>query len=180
MPLLLLDRDGVINHDSENYIRSLADWRPIEGSYEAIARASKAGFDVVVVTNQSGLARGYFDSATLEKIHHELRQRVSDLGGRIDAIAYCPHGPDDGCDCRKPAAGMLIEALARFKTSPEDSVLVGDSLRDLQAAERAGVRPVLVRTGNGEKTIEHGELPAGTTVYADLSAAIDSLIIPKN
>ena len=176
MPLLLLDRDGVINHDSENYIRSLTDWRPIDGSYEAIARASKAGFDVVVVTNQSGLARGYFDQATLEQIHHELRQRVSDFGGRIDAIAYCPHGPDDGCDCRKPAAGMLIEALARFKTSPDDAVLIGDSLRDLQAAERAGVRPVLVRTGNGEKTIMNAGLPAGTTIYANLSAAIDNLL----
>ena len=176
MQLLLLDRDGVINHDSENYIRSLADWRPIDGSVEAIARASQNGFRVAVVTNQSGLARGYFDEATLAEIHNELRQRVAALGGTISDIIYCPHGPDDGCDCRKPAPGMVLELLSRFNSGAENAVMVGDSLRDLQAADRAGVQPILVRTGNGEKTAAVGQLPAKTKVFADLAAVVDDLL----
>lgn len=176
MPLLLLDRDGVINHDSENYIRSLDDWRPIDGSLEAIARASQAGYQVAIVTNQSGLARGYFSLQTLNEIHAELRGRVAQLGGKIDAIAFCPHGPDDGCSCRKPSPGMVLELLSKLKTAPENAVMVGDSLRDLQAAAAAGVKPLLVRTGNGEKTLGNADLLINTSVYDDLSEVVDRLL----
>ena len=174
MPLLILDRDGVINHDSSNYIRSLNDWKPIEGSLEAIAKASNAGWTVAIATNQSGLARGYFNQATLGQIHQRLRDQVAALGGHIDAIAYCPHGPDDGCDCRKPAPGMLNDLMHSFGES--DAYFVGDSLRDLQAAERADVKPILVLTGNGNKTAQHADMPAAVDSYPNLASAVDAIL----
>lgn len=175
MKLVVLDRDGTINHDSDQYIKSPAEWRPIKGSLEAIARLTQAGFRVVVATNQSGLARGLFDMAALNAIHDVLQRAVLQAGGRIDAIFFCPHAEESGCECRKPRPGMLLEIGKRLNVSLDGVPMVGDSLRDLQAAAAAGARPVLVLTGKGKKTHAAGGLPAGTEVYADLAAVAAQL-----
>ena len=170
MKLVVLDRDGTINHDSDQYIKSPAEWKPIKGSVEAIARLTQAGFRVVVATNQSGLARGLFDMATLNAIHDAMHRAVHQAGGRIDAIFFCPHADEANCDCRKPRPGMLLEIAKRLNVDLEGVPAVGDSLRDLQAAATAGARPVLVLTGKGRKTREAGGLPKGTAIYPDLAA----------
>jgi D-glycero-D-manno-heptose 1,7-bisphosphate phosphatase len=175
MKLVVLDRDGTINHDSDEYIKSPAEWKPIKGSLEAIARLTQAGFRVVVATNQSGLARGLFDMAALNAIHDVLQRAVHQAGGRIDAIFFCPHADESGCECRKPRPGMLLEIGKRLNVPMEGVPVVGDSLRDLQAAAAAGARPVLVLTGKGKKTRAAGGLPAGTEVYADLAAVAAQL-----
>lgn len=171
MKLVVLDRDGVINFDSDKYIKSAEEWTPIPGSLEAIARLTQAGFRVVVATNQSGLGRGLFDMTTLNAMHEKMHKAVNQLGGRIDAVFFCPHAQDAGCACRKPKPGMLLEIAERFKLSLADGPAIGDSLRDLQAASAAGARPILVRTGKGEKTLKAGGLPLGTEVYQDLADA---------
>jgi D-glycero-D-manno-heptose 1,7-bisphosphate phosphatase len=168
--LVILDRDGTINHDSDHYIKSLDEWRPLKGSLEAIARLTQAGYRVVVATNQSGIARGLFTTRTLFEIHDHLQRAAVQAGGRIDAFFFCPHKADDNCRCRKPQPGMLIEVGRRFNVALEDAFMVGDSRKDLDAAAAAGVRPVLVLTGNGAKTEKEGKLPRGTAVYADLAA----------
>lgn len=170
MKLIVLDRDGVINHDSDAYIRTPDEWRPLPGSLEAIARLNKAGYRVVVATNQSGVARKLFDVATLGAIHTRMHQAVGEAGGRIDAVFFCPHGPDDGCECRKPRPGLFHEILARFGASTNEVHAIGDQLRDLQAAHAAGCRPVLVLTGKGRKTLAAGGLPPETAVRVDLAA----------
>ena len=170
MKLVVLDRDGTINHDSVQFIKSPAEWKPIKGSLEAIARLTQAGFRVVIATNQSGLARGLFDMAALNAIHDALQRAVHQAGGRIDAIFFCPHADESGCECRKPRPGMLLEIGKRLNVPLESVPMVGDSLRDLQAAAAAGARPVLVLTGKGKKTRAAGELPPGTEVHADLAA----------
>ena len=175
MKLVVLDRDGTINHDSDQFIKSPAEWKPIKGSLEAIARLTQAGFRVVVATNQSGLARGLFDMAALNAIHDVLQRAVLQAGGRIDAIFFCPHADQSGCECRKPRPGMLLEIGKRMNVPMEGVPIVGDSLRDLQAAAAAGARPVLVLTGKGKKTRAAGGLPAGTEVYADLAAVAAQL-----
>ncbi len=138
MKLVILDRDGVINADSDAYIKSPAEWVPISGSLEAIASLTNAGMTVAVATNQSGLARGLFDIDTLNRIHGLMVERVGAVGGRIDAIAFCPHGPDAGCGCRKPAPGLLLALAKRFGVSLLDVPVVGDSVRDLEAAAQCG------------------------------------------
>jgi len=170
MKLVILDRDGTINHDSDQYIKSPAEWKPIKGSLEAIARLSQNGWRVVVATNQSGIGRGLFDMATLNAIHDMMHRAVHQAGGRIDAIFFCPHAGDANCECRKPKPGMLLEIARRMNVELEGVPMVGDSLRDLQAAAAAGARPVLVLTGKGRKTRDAGGLPAGTAVYPDLAA----------
>ena len=170
MKLVILDRDGTINHDSDNYIKSPAEWRPIDGSLEAIARLTQAGYRVVVVTNQSGIARGLFDSATLIAIHAMVQRAVALAGGRIDAFFFCPHAADSACACRKPKPGMLLEIARRFNVSLADVCMVGDAQRDVEAAAAAGARPVLVLTGKGRMTFDEGKLPPGTEVYPDLAA----------
>jgi len=175
MKLVVLDRDGVINLDSDQYIKSPEEWKPIAGSLEAIARFTQAGFHVVVATNQSGVGRGLFDMATLNAMHDKMHKAVSELGGRIDAVFFCAHAQDAGCACRKPKPGMLLEIAARFKVALADVPAIGDSLRDLQAASEAGARPVLVLTGKGAQTLEAGGLPAGTEVHLDLAAAAMAL-----
>ena len=159
MPLLILDRDGVINQDSDDYIRSLADWHPVPGSIEAIARLCAGGYRVAIATNQSGLGRGYFGLDELEAIHAELNRLVEEAGGTLAGIFYCPHLPDAGCDCRKPATGLLAAMEAELAESPRDAWFVGDSLKDLQAAQAYGCRPALVRTGKGRGT--EAKLAAG-------------------
>jgi D-glycero-D-manno-heptose 1,7-bisphosphate phosphatase len=170
MKLVILDRDGTINHDSDQHIKSPAEWKPIKGSLEAIARLTQAGCHVVVATNQSGIGRGLFDMATLNAIHDTMHRAVHQAGGRIDAIFFCPHAGDANCDCRKPKPGMLLEIAKRMNVELDGVPMVGDSLRDLQAAAAAGARPVLVLTGKGRKTRDAGGLPAGTVVVADLAA----------
>ncbi|MHB8667494.1 MAG: D-glycero-beta-D-manno-heptose 1,7-bisphosphate 7-phosphatase [Burkholderiales bacterium] len=171
MKLVILDRDGVINVDSDQYIKSPEEWKPIAGSLEAIARLTQAGFRVVVATNQSGLGRGLFDMATLNAMHDKMHKAVNQLGGRIDAVFFCPHAQDAGCACRKPRPGMLMEIAERFNVSLAGVAAIGDSLRDLQAASAADARPVLVLTGKGEHTLKSGGLPGGTEIHKDLAAA---------
>jgi len=168
--LVILDRDGTINHDSDHYIKSTDEWRPIDGSLEAIARLTQAGYRVVVATNQSGIARGLFDSSTLIAIHDKMQRAVAQAGGRIDAFFFCPHAADSACECRKPRPGMLKEIARRFNHSLADAYMVGDAQRDLDAAAAAGAKPVLVLTGKGLRTQEEGRLPPGTEVYPDLAA----------
>jgi D-glycero-D-manno-heptose 1,7-bisphosphate phosphatase len=175
MKLVILDRDGTINHDSDHHIRSPEEWRPIKGSIEAIARLTQAGYRIVVATNQSGIARGYFDTRTLFEIHEALQRAAAQAGGRIDAFFFCPHAADSACACRKPQPGMLVEAARRFNVALEETYMVGDASRDVEAAAAAGARPVLVLTGKGRKTKEEGKLPPGTQVFPDLAAFAEHL-----
>ncbi len=169
--LIMLDRDGVINHDSEQFIKSPDEWRPIPGSLEAIARLNHAGFRVVVATNQSGIGRGLFDMAMLNAIHDKMHKALAQAGGRIDAIFYCPHSGDSQCDCRKPKTGMLREIGVRFGVDMTGVPCIGDSLRDLQAADAVGAQPILVLTGKGEKTLREGDFPRHTVIFPDLAFA---------
>jgi len=176
--LIILDRDGVINHDSDDFIKSPAEWEPIEGSLEAIARLNHAGYRVVVITNQSGIARGLLDVDTLTRIHSKMRRMLAQVGGKIESIIYCPHGPDDECDCRKPKDGAYTELAKRLRLELTGVPAVGDSLRDLHAAESVGATPILVRTGKGERTLSKG-IPEGVAVYDDLAAVVTSLLEPS-
>jgi D-glycero-D-manno-heptose 1,7-bisphosphate phosphatase len=175
MKLLILDRDGVINYDSDAYIKTLDEWIPLPGAVEAIARLSRAGWTVAVATNQSGLPRGYYDLATLETIHARMRQLVAEQGGELGLIVHCPHGPDDGCDCRKPKPGMLEQIAAHYGVNLAGVWFVGDSGRDLKAALAVDCQPVLVKTGKGLLTLTQ-PLPAGTLVFDDLAAVASQLI----
>lgn len=175
MKLLILDRDGVINHDSDAYIKSVEEWLPIPGSIEAIAQLSKAGWTVAVATNQSGIARGYYELAVLDAMHDRLRELVAEQGGEVGLIVYCPHGPDEGCDCRKPKPGMLKTIAAHYDVALSGVWFVGDSLGDLEAAKAVDCQPVLVMTGKGEKTLGK-PLPVGTLIFDDLAAIAAELI----
>jgi D-glycero-D-manno-heptose 1,7-bisphosphate phosphatase len=175
MKLVILDRDGTINYDSDEFIKSPAEWRPLPGSLEAIARLVQAGYRVVVATNQSGIARGLLDTAALIAIHETLQRAVHQAGGRVDAFFFCPHAADANCRCRKPQPGMLVEIARRFNLSPGEAWMVGDARRDVEAAAAAGAKPVLVLTGKGEATQKEGGLPAGTQVFPDLAAFARSL-----
>lgn len=176
MKLIILDRDGVINRDSDAFVKSPEEWVALPGSLEAIARLSQSGWTVAIATNQSGLARGLFDMNTLNAIHAKLHREVAALGGDVDAIFLCPHGPDDGCVCRKPLPGMMHDIARRYDISLAGVPAVGDSLRDLQASAQAGCTPWLVLTGNGEKTHARGGLPANTRICADLAEMVDLLL----
>lgn len=174
--LIVLDRDGVINEDSDAYVKSLAEWIPIPGSLQAIARLCQAGWTVAVATNQSGLARGKFNATTLDDMHLKMQQLVMEQGGRIDLIVHCPHGPDDGCECRKPKPGLFRTIAEHFSLTDLAGVpVVGDSHRDLHAGMLLGGEPYLVRTGKGLRTLE-GTLPPGTRVFDDLAAVVDYLL----
>lgn len=183
MALLILDRDGVINQDSDNYIRCQEDWIPIPGSIEAIASLSRAGFELAIATNQSGLGRGYFSLDDLEEIHDTLYQQVEEQGGQIAGIFYCPHLPDAGCLCRKPATGLLEAIELELGQPVNGAFFIGDSLKDLQAAQSSGCRPILVKTGKGEKTLaalydaDSGlELAQDIPVYANLAKASRAIL----
>jgi len=174
--LAILDRDGVINFDSDHYIKSPAEWRPIPGSIEAIARLHQAGYRIAVATNQSGIGRGLFDMATLNAINDKMMEMVFRQGGRIDALFFCPHTATEQCGCRKPRTGMYEEIAARFHTELKGVPAVGDSLKDLQAAESVGAQPILVLTGKGAHTREEGGLPRKTLVFDDLAEASRYLV----
>lgn len=175
--LVILDRDGVINHDSDNYIKSLGEWIPYPTSITAIARLTQAGYTVAVATNQSGIARGYYSEATLHAMHDQLTALVESEGGRIAHIAYCPHGPDDECQCRKPLPGLLLQIQDHLGLEHlTGSWMIGDSLRDLQAGESVGCKTVLVRTGKGVKTQKQGIGLEKTKIFDDLAAFAEWLI----
>ena len=181
MKLVILDRDGVINIDSVNFIKNPNEWIAIPNSLEAIALLNQSGFRVALATNQSGIARGLFDMATLNSINDKMHRALAQLGGRIDAMFYCPHAADDHCTCRKPKTGMIEDISRRFSVDLREVYAVGDSLRDLQAFQDAGCKPILVRSGNGEKTLAHGDLPGqnlpiGTLIFADLNEAVQHII----
>ena len=176
MSLIILDRDGVINRDSDDFIKSPAEWEPIDGSLEAIAKLNHAGYRVVVITNQSGVARGLFDVNTLAKIHSKMRRMLAQVGGKFEAIIFCPHGPDDDCDCRKPKSGAFEELEHRLRIDLKGIPAVGDSLRDISAALAVGAKPILVRTGKGIKTEQDPQLPVETVIYDDLDAVVTALL----
>jgi len=174
--LIILDRDGVINHDSDQFIKNPEEWKPIDGSLEAIARLNQHGYRVVVATNQSGIGRGLFDMPTLNAIHDKMHKACALVGARIDAVFFCPHTSENNCSCRKPKSGMMEEIAARYNTSLTGVPAVGDSLRDLQAAAALDAQPCLVLTGKGMKTQAAGSLPEGTLIYPDLAAVVASLV----
>ncbi|MGZ8154882.1 MAG: D-glycero-beta-D-manno-heptose 1,7-bisphosphate 7-phosphatase [Burkholderiales bacterium] len=176
MKLAILDRDGVINYDSDSYIKGPDEWRPIPGSLEGIARLNHAGYHIVLATNQSGVGRGLFEVSTLNAIHDKMHRSLAQIGGRIDAIFFCPHAQEANCECRKPRAGLLEEIARRLNVDLKEVPVIGDSLRDLQAAASVGARPILVRTGKGTKTEHAGGLPERTEIYADLAEAARALL----
>lgn len=176
MKLIILDRDGVINYDSDQFIKSPEEWKPLPGSLEAIARLCQAGYRVVVATNQSGVGRGLFDMPTLNAIHEKMHKACAQVGGRIDAVFFCPHAADADCKCRKPKSGMIEEIAERYAMDLQGVFSVGDSLRDLEASVRLGAQPVLVLTGKGQKTQAKGGLPQGTLIYPDLAAVVATLV----
>jgi D-glycero-D-manno-heptose 1,7-bisphosphate phosphatase len=174
--LVVLDRDGVINVDSDAFIKSPDEWVAIPGSLEAIARLNQAGYRVAIASNQSGIGRGLFDMAALNAMHEKMNRAAAAVGGRIDAVFFCPHTQEDECECRKPKPGMLQQIVERFEIDPADTPMVGDSLRDLQAGAALGFAPHLVLTGKGRKTLAAGNLPPNTKVHDDLRTfALDFL-----
>ena len=179
---IVLDRDGVINKDSPNYIKSHEEWIPIPGSLEAISSLHQAGFYILIATNQSGLARGLFDEFELAKIHHKLCSMVEEEGGFVSGIFYCPHSPDDECECRKPNTGMLIQAENVLGVSLDGCPFVGDSLKDLEAATTHGMRPILVRTGNGSATEQQidGTNLSHVSIYDDLQQAVVDILAEES
>ena len=181
MKLIILDRDGVINHDSDQFIKSPEEWQPIDGSMDAIAFLTQAGYTIAVATNQSGIARGYFTVETLNAMHAKMHKLVHQAGGEISGIWFCPHSADHNCDCRKPKAGMILDILDRFQAQASETYLVGDSLRDLQAIETAGGKAILVKTGKGMKTLatDGDKLPADTQIFDSLLAFAQHLVKPN-
>jgi D-glycero-D-manno-heptose 1,7-bisphosphate phosphatase len=174
--LVILDRDGVINHDSDDFIRTPAEWVPIDGSLEAIARLNAAGYTVAVATNQSGIGRGLYDRGALAAIHRKMRRAVARAGGAIDRIVYCPHAPDEGCDCRKPEPGLLRALGAHYRVPLEGVPAIGDTERDIDAALAVGARAMLVLTGNGRTTRDALDRRGlGIETYPDLRAAAERL-----
>ncbi len=175
MKLIVLDRDGVINFDSDQFIKSPDEWKPIPGSLEAIARLNESGWRVVVASNQSGVGRGLFDMDTLNAINEKMTKTLAQVGGRLDAIFFCPHAADSTCTCRKPKPGMFQQIAERFNVDLKGAPVVGDSLRDLQAGMALGCAPYLVLTGKGRKTEQDPALPEGTQVFPDLAAVVAQL-----
>jgi D-glycero-D-manno-heptose 1,7-bisphosphate phosphatase len=176
MQLVILDRDGVINEDSAAYIKSPEEWIPIPGSLEAIARLHHAGWHVVVVTNQSGIARKLIDPDILVRIHEKMHRCVADAGGLIDAIFFCPHGPHDNCNCRKPMPGLFLDIARRLRISLYGVPAIGDSLHDLHAAQAAGAHPILVRTGKGAEAFIVHDMSIDVPVYDNLACVVDDLL----
>lgn len=176
MKLIILDRDGVINQDSDAYIKSPEEWIPIPSSLNAIAALKSSGWTVAVATNQSGISRGLFTNDTLTSIHQLMYRRLKEYNTSIDYLTWCPHGPDDGCECRKPKPGLYYEIGSFFNCCLKNVPIVGDSKRDLDAASLVGAQPILLKSGKGEKTFADGQLPANTLFYDDLLDAVTALL----
>jgi D-glycero-D-manno-heptose 1,7-bisphosphate phosphatase len=174
--LVILDRDGVINRDSANFIKNTNEWIALPGSLEAIALLNQSGFRIAIATNQSGIARGLFDMTTLNAINDKMYRALAQIGGRIDAMFYCPHAAEDNCSCRKPKTGMIEDIGRRFSVELSEVYGIGDSLRDLQAFADAGCKPILVRSGKGEETLAGGNLPKNTLIFADLNEAAQHIV----
>ena len=174
MKLVILDRDGVINEDYDNFIKNPDEWMPIPGSLAAIASLKKNGFTIGIATNQSGVARGLYNIDTLDAIHAKMHHAVKAAGGSIDAVYYCPHITEDNCDCRKPKSKMAEDIGRQFSVDLKNVPGVGDSLRDLQSFAHAGCQPMLVLTGKGKKTLAEGNLPANTLVFNNLAEAVQT------
>lgn len=171
--IIILDRDGTINEDSPDYIKSPDEWHPIPGALEAIAKLNKAGYRVFLTTNQSGIGRGFFDKETLEKIHAKMVRLLTEAGGHLDGIYVCPHHPDDHCQCRKPNTGMILTIAKENHFDAKNTIHIGDALRDMQAAKNVGAEAILVLTGKGEMTLEnHPELKDQVTICKDLASAV--------
>ncbi len=181
MKLIILDRDGVINHDRDDFVKSADEWVALPKSADAIAFLNQFGFTVAVASNQSGLARGHFTMHDLNAMHAKMYRTVQQAGGEIAGVWFCPHAADDDCTCRKPKTGMIEDIVARFGVKAEETYLVGDSLRDLQAIDALGGQPVLVLTGKGKKTLTHEEeqIPAHTQVFEDLWSFAQALCTPQ-
>lgn len=175
MKLIVLDRDGVINHDSHNYIRHPDDWHPIDRSLDALKKLNDAGYTVVVCTNQSGIARGYYDEATLEQIHQKMHASVESHGGKIDQVYYCPHLPTEGCRCRKPQPGLLEQIASDYGVDMQDKIMIGDRISDMQAALSMNMQAILVKTGLTEQP-QTDPVFSLVTIYDDLYSAIDALL----
>jgi D-glycero-D-manno-heptose 1,7-bisphosphate phosphatase len=179
MKIVILDRDGTLNYNSDEYIKSPEEWRPLPGALEAVGRLNHAGYHVVLAINQSGLGRGLLDVASLNAIHKHMLKQLAMVGGRIDAIFYCPHTAEDGCTCRKPLPGLIEQVVERFGIEVQGTPFVGDSLRDMQAAQAAGCQPHLVTTGRSEALRGSplpATFPAETQMHADLNAFVDALL----
>jgi len=177
--LVILDRDGVINHDSDNYIKSVDEWMPIEGSVEAIAKLKKNGYKVAIATNQSGIGRGYYTEQTMHQMHQKLADLLDLLGAKIDHIEFCPHVPDENCACRKPKPAMLNAIAKRFNVDLSQTYFVGDTLSDLSTADHAKAKFALVKTGKGERIIDKvlsSEAHKNTPVFNDLAHFVDVFI----
>lgn len=173
---IILDRDGVINYDSTEYIKSPDEWEAIPGSLEAIAQLNRAGYRVVVVTNQSGVARGYYDLETLDHIHEKLQTELASVGGHIDEIFFCPHHPDEHCVCRKPKPGMFYKVREKYNVNFGDTFFIGDSLSDMEVAAAVGCKPILVLTGNGKKTLDKNPELSNIKVFSDLAEAVQHIL----
>lgn len=178
VPLVILDRDGVVNRDSPDFIKTPEEWQPLPGALDAIARLTAAGFRVAVASNQSGVGRGLFDVPCLARIHGKMVDAIGEAGGRLDVVEYCTHAPGDGCDCRKPRPGLLQRIAERLQVDLVGVPCIGDSPRDLHAAAAVGARPILVMTGNGPRTLDAG-IDEDVEVYADLAEAVDHLVMER-
>lgn len=176
MPFIILDRDGVINYDSDLYIKSPAEWLPIPGSLEAIAKLNRYGFHVLIATNQSGVARGYYDIEMLDQIHEKLMQELAAVGGYVEEIFFCPHHPDDHCDCRKPKPGLLYQIEKKYPLKLHDTYFIGDSYVDVQAAQAAGCKPILILTRKGQMALEKYPELLNTTCFDSLAQAADYVL----
>jgi len=177
--LIVLDRDGVINEASDEIIKEAQDFVPIEGSIEAIVRLSQNGYRVIVITNQSGIAHGLLTIDEVSRVHIHMQQLVASQGGRIDAVLFCPHAPDDDCSCRKPKPGMLHDLMERLNVELDGVPFVGDSLRDLQTAMVVGASPVLVKTGHGTTTLEENKRLDGIEIYDDLASFVEQMLVDQ-
>lgn len=176
MKTILLDRDGVINHDASDYVKSADEWLPLEGSLEAIARLNHAGWRAYVVSNQSGIGRGLFTVEALGEMQAKMQGLLHELGGQVEGLFFCPHHPDEKCRCRKPAPGLLEDLARRLRLDLRGVPFVGDTMNDVAAAKAVGARPVLVRTGKGAKTLRQKDFPGDVPVYDDLAAVADALL----
>lgn len=174
--LVILDRDGVINEDSDDYIKSLDEWHPIPGSIEAIGRLSQAGYTIAVATNQSGIGRGYYTLETLQQMHAKMKQLVALQGGSIATIAFCPHLPNDKCDCRKPKPGLVEQIESALNMSAQGAYFIGDTEKDILVGESKGCLPILVKTGKGQRTLDKGFSRQGVTICNDLASAADLIL----
>ncbi len=176
---IILDRDGVINQECDDYVRSPEGWKPIPGSLEAIAQLNHLGYFVLVATNQSGIGRNYYTYETLEAIHQKMHRVLAEVGGKISAVFFCPHHPDDHCLCRKPKTGLIDQIKENFPIVPRHTWFIGDSLSDIQTAQRSGCVPVLVKTGRGQYTLNEAPLPDDLLIFNNLAGAAHKIMIDQ-